>query len=161
MRRHFVVGALVFPWWSVALLGVGGLSYCDKPQPPVPPPITTTTTLPLHTPDPCVVPVDDEAHWRFLGTEMEAPSQMRAIVLGAKPKIPTPDLPDRLLDALVLSLRAHGVCAGVPAAIDGKRADAVFVQRPDGLWEQFHAVSYQTNSWRTFDWYEGVWRYTP
>jgi hypothetical protein len=60
-------------------------------------------------------------------------------------------VPENSLEILASHLRDKNLCAS-------KWSDAVVILRPDGLWEEWHAVAYTTGCWTSMDRaYIGSW----
>lgn len=80
-------------------------------------------------------------------------SVMRAAVrqaMDALGEAPGPT-PEASLDSLAAELVRRGFCAE-------RQTDAVMVKRPDGLYEEHHAVAFGTGRWIATS-FRGVWRY--
>jgi hypothetical protein len=126
--RYLILGALL-------------LTACPKPEP-------TPTPTPGPLPEcSCSLPPDD-SNWQ--GTTVatplgEAPIRIARDVVGPCTAVPEDDL-----RALAAQLRAQNVCAV-------QHTDAVYISRPDDIWEEWHARSYAA-CWASLSTaYKGSW----
>ena len=130
-----------------------------------PPPKPTPTPTPPPTPEPtpgicCNVPPADAEGWSVVTPKPAAYNTL--FVVDAETQIGNVcgAVPDVSLQRLAAVLMAdHYLCAAQWANKEGTLIDAVVVLRPDGLWEEIHAVSYATGCWAYLpNQYKNAWR---
>ncbi len=143
-----IVGAAIV---AVSMLGLG---HCGGTPTPGPTPTPTVAPTPTPTPAPgeCYAPADGP-QWH--PADPQGPTQLLTLVRGAEQRVGDVcgQVPDASLEVLAGTLREAGLCAG-------RQNDAVMVQRPDGLFEEHHAVYYGDGCWLSNS-FRGLWEYRP
>ena len=142
------------PRWSLAdafaalFVPLACVILACTPQTPQPSPSPSPTVAPTPT---CVVPPDGPA-WQPV--DPVPPSELFRAVRNAQEAVGDVcgQEPEASLDVLASALRAAGVCAA-------RQADAVMVEREDGLWEEHHAAYYGNGCWLS-NTYRGAWMVT-
>jgi hypothetical protein len=134
------------------------------PPKPTPSPTPGPTPTPDPTPTPvescCNVPLADAPGWALVTPKPPAYNQLFIVEAEAAIGDVCGKLPDESLTRLAAELVSkRNLCAAQWKNADGSRIDAVIVLRPDGIFEEWHAVAYTDGCWFTSgNAYKNAWR---
>ena len=131
---------------------------------PTPTPEPSPTPTPGPTPTPvvetcCNIPPADAEGWELITPKPPAYNTLFIAAAEAEIGSVCGAVPDFTLQRLGAALRARHICADQWVNKEAVKIDALVALRPDGLWEEWHAVAYTDGCWMALPVaYKNVWK---